>query len=59
MTTNYSYPILLVRQIHALPHLNEVLLKQSSTFDVTYDSQSNSYTKSLLVLPIILGNLFV
>jgi hypothetical protein len=52
------YPSSLVRQIHGIPHLNSELQLQSSTFDAPSYFRWNSYTESLVVLPVILASVF-
>lgn len=49
-------PIALVRQMHRLPHLTMRLEPHDHEFDIDYDSQWNSYTQSLLPLPIIIAS---
>lgn len=55
--TSYN-PIILVQQIHQLPHLNVHLHLESTTFDVSTSSFWNSYTKSIVTLPVIIFALF-
>lgn len=52
MNDSYS-PIFAVKQSHELLHLDSHLQKVSNTFNITYDSQWNDYSKSLLPVPII------
>ena len=54
--TSYS-AIDIVRQVHSLPHLNLELEQQSNDFDITYDDYNNSYTQSLVTLPVLIGGL--
>lgn len=52
---NDTYSLLnIVKDIHQIPHLNSQLKYESNDWDITIDSQWNSYTKSVLTLPIIL-----
>lgn len=44
----------MVEQMHQLPHLSSSLTTEDNTFDITVDSTWNSYTRSLLPLPLIL-----
>lgn len=45
----------LVLNVHELPHLNERLEIVDSSFHITFDSKWNSYTKSLIPLPAVIG----
>jgi hypothetical protein len=49
------HPIPPVRIAHAILHLDSKLHAVSSSFGVSYDSFNNSYTQSLLPIPIICG----
>lgn len=52
-------PLEIVRSMHSLPHLNARLQRQSNDFDIDHDELFNSYTQSLLPLPIIIGALAI
>ena len=57
MSSNNSYDASeIVRSMHGLPHLNKNLQRESSQFNVTYDSGINSYVISLFPLPIMIGS---
>lgn len=48
--------IAIVRQMHELPHLDSSLQSSGKDFDISYDEDPwNSYTQSLLTVPIICG----
>ena len=57
MAINNSYVAsAFVRSMHNLPHLNRFLQIENSQFNISYGSSKlNSYTQSLLPLPIIIG----
>jgi hypothetical protein len=57
MAINNSYTAsAFVRSMHNLPHLNSALQIENSQFNISYGSlKLNSYTQSLLPLPIIIG----
>mmetsp|Transcript_33867 Transcript_33867/g.49181 ORF Transcript_33867/g.49181 Transcript_33867/m.49181 type:complete len:521 (-) Transcript_33867:442-2004(-) len=58
MSSNSTYEASeLVRSMHQLPHLNQNLQKESSQFNVTFDSGINSYVISLFPLPIMIGSI--
>eukprot|EP00981_Chlorochromonas_danica_P010259 scaffold3058_cov165-Ochromonas_danica.AAC.50 len=55
---NDSYsPSWIVRQSHNLLHLDSSLKTAGNEFDIFYDNYWNSYTRSLLPIPIICGAL--
>jgi hypothetical protein len=49
---DYS-PSYIVRQTHDILHLDSRLNKVDNTFAITYDSQWNDYSKSLIPIPAI------
>ena len=57
-TVDNSYsPSYIVRQVHEILHLDEALKPVDNDFNITYDSQWNDYSRSLLPVPIICGAL--
>lgn len=51
----FSMPDLAIRNIHNTPHLNYNLEPHSNEFAITSDSIWNSYSQSIITLPIIIG----
>lgn len=58
VSNDYS-PSYIVRQSHNILHLDSSLGEVSNDFAITYDSQWNDYSRSLLPVPIICGALGV
>lgn len=57
-TVNDDYsPSYIVRQSHNILHLDGSLKSVSNDFNITYSSQWNDYSRSLLPIPIICGTL--
>eukprot|EP01038_Epipyxis_sp_PR26KG_P005767 gene5767-7963_t len=46
-------PISIVRNTHKIVHLDDNLCQVSNNFGITYNSQFNSYTESLLPIPLL------